>query len=216
MELVKTAFAEVCRLAKGKSGQDLQAALDGNSIYHKMVSDSLDVGEIFFNMPKLKGKVEVIAWRPGGAGAQAGYGRQCYDSALQTFWQADGQTYNFAKCQGIYILNYIGGPAPLNIIGATSPATLFFSSANDLGYVQGVQFGQDRPFDAAYQPLYKRDPAYVEMLWTMKSRMQGFAGLFPEVNTYLDLTFAAIADQGQKQSLLALQTQIAPRPALSQ
>lgn len=41
IDLVKTAFCEVC-----KSGN-----LDGNTIFHKMVSDSLDVGEIFQHWP---------------------------------------------------------------------------------------------------------------------------------------------------------------------
>jgi hypothetical protein len=39
IDLVKSAFREVV-----DSGN-----LDGNTIFHKMVSDSLDVGEIFFN-----------------------------------------------------------------------------------------------------------------------------------------------------------------------
>ena len=43
IDLVKTAFREVCRRAI----KDIKE-LDGNTIFHKMVSDSLDVGEIFF------------------------------------------------------------------------------------------------------------------------------------------------------------------------
>ena len=40
--------------------------------------------------------------------------------------------YNFGKMQNIYILKYIGpSQKPMHIIGATSPATLFFSTAND-------------------------------------------------------------------------------------
>ena len=42
IDLVKNAFGEVCKLGDS----------EGNTIFHKMVSDSLDVGEIFFNMRK--------------------------------------------------------------------------------------------------------------------------------------------------------------------
>ena len=51
IDLVKNAFKEVNVLG-----------LDGNTIYHKMVSDSLDVGQIFFNYPKFKNLVNVVYW----------------------------------------------------------------------------------------------------------------------------------------------------------
>ena len=55
IDLVKTAFKEVCRRANANLKE-----LDGNTIFHKMVSDTLDVGEIFFNIDKLNSKVEII------------------------------------------------------------------------------------------------------------------------------------------------------------
>ena len=55
IDLVKTAFREVCR----RANCNLQE-LDGKTIFHKMVSDTFDVGEIFFNIDKFSDKVEVI------------------------------------------------------------------------------------------------------------------------------------------------------------
>ena len=52
IDLVKTAFKEVVNSNN----------LDGNSIYHRMVSDTLDVAEIFFNYEKLRDKLEIIVW----------------------------------------------------------------------------------------------------------------------------------------------------------
>lgn len=49
IDLVKSAFAEV-----NKRG------VDGNTIFHKMVSDTLDIAEIFFNIDKHRNKVEII------------------------------------------------------------------------------------------------------------------------------------------------------------
>ena len=51
IDLIKSAFKEVCRMG-----------LDGKTIFHKMVSDALDVGEIFFNIDKYAKKVEIITW----------------------------------------------------------------------------------------------------------------------------------------------------------
>ena len=61
-----------------------------------------------------------------------------------------------------HILVYRGPGAlsQLEVVGGTSPATLFFSTANDLKYIsQYVSFdGHDKPFDGAFAPLNKRDP----------------------------------------------------------
>lgn len=211
IDLVKSAFAELHQACNGKQDDALRKELDGNTIYHKMVSDALDIGEIFFNLDKLQGKVEVLSWSPQNLALQqlaaVSYGQTCYADALQTYWKADAKTYNFDQVKNIYILNYKEGPKPLNIIGATSPATLFFSNANDLSYVKGIQFGQDKPFDAAFQPLYKRDAKYVEFLWWLRCSIPNFATLFPEVYDYLTDTFGALSDQNLRQQLLAIQQQ---------
>ena len=58
IDLVKNAFKEVCKVDKNTHKVDL----DGKSIFHKMVSDTLDVAEIFFNIDKYNGKIEIIKW----------------------------------------------------------------------------------------------------------------------------------------------------------
>src|SRR6218665_2006790 len=55
IDLVKTAFKNV--VAGGNP--------DGITIFHKMVSDTLDVGQVFFNSQSLVKKVEIISWNPG-------------------------------------------------------------------------------------------------------------------------------------------------------
>lgn len=211
IDLVKSAFVEINQACNGKSDSALRQELDKSSIYHKMVSDSLDIGEIFFNIDKFKGKIEIISWNPKNLINQTGnaktYGQRCYANSLDTYWKADGATYNFDKANNIYILNYIGGPKPLNIIGATSPATLFFSNANDLSYIKDIQFAQDKPFDNVFQPLYKRDPEYIKYLWWLSCSIGNFSQLFPDVYTYLQNTYQAILDDNLKNSLLQIQKQ---------
>ena len=205
IDLVKTAFKEVCK-PTGKSGMP---NLDGNSIFHKMVSDTLDVAEIFFNIDKYQGKVEIIKWDPSMMLDQLAQspipGHQYLADALNKYLVSDAATYNFGQLQNIYLLNYINGPEQLNIIGATSPATLFFSNANDLWYVNDIYFAEDRPFDDEYQPLYKRDAAFIIYLFTLRKSIPGFANLFPEVNQYLDLTYNKIQDPNLKNDLRAVQ-----------
>lgn len=201
IDLVKTAFKEVCR----KASSNLQW-LDGSTIFHKMVSDSLDVGEIFFNIDKFMDKIEIITWDyseiiqnlKNDNNVSHYYVADC----LQKFLKSDADTYNFSGLKNIYLLNYKTGPDELNIIGATSPSTLFFSGANNLGYIQDIFFANnDRPFDNVYAPLYKRDFDYIKAWWTLRKTIPNFSVLFPEIDEYLTLTFRAITNQTTKNKL---------------
>ena len=188
MDLVKNAFKIV------SDGQ-----LEGSTIYHKLVSDTLDVGQIFFNIEKYRDSIEIIVWDKQNALKELGSSifdeHQRLGRTYGTYLQQDQDVYHFDQMDCIYLLNYKAPTAPheMNIIGATSPATLFFTSANDLSYVgQGeyaITFGNDRPFDGAYSPLYKRDESYIKYLWSLKKSRQDFPALFPEVNSYLEKCF---------------------------
>lgn len=201
IDLVKTAFKEVCRRASNKLEE-----LEGNTIFHKMVSDSLDVGEIFFNIDKFKDQIEIITWDPSvmidALKNDNNPGHFYVGDVLQKFLKSDARTYNFAQLRNIYLLNYKEGPDELNIIGATSPATLFFSGANSLEYIKDIFFAHnDRPFDGQYVPLHKRDFDYIKAWWTLRKTMPSFSNFFPEIEEYLNLTFRAIKDQGLRNNL---------------
>lgn len=202
IDLVKTAFKEVCK----PIGKGARANLDGKSIFHKMVSDALDVGEIFFNIDKYNGRIEIITWeaaRSIQALLNDGIGSHFYFAdALDKYFQSDAETYNFGRLRNVYLLNYVNGPDELNIIGATSPATLFFSTANKLDYVNDIFFSDaDKPFDDEYQPLYKRDKDYIKAWFTLRKDIPNFATLFSEIDTYLNLTYREIADPEFKKIL---------------
>ena len=204
IDLVKTAFREVCKRAAANINE-----LNGDTIFHKMVSDSLDVGEIFFNIDKFKEKIEIITWDPSqmisSLMSDGNISHYYVADALKKYMASDAATYNFNRLKNIYLLNYKEGPNVLNIIGATSPATLFFCGANSLDYVNNLYFSNnDRPFDGEFQPLYKRDFEYVKALWTLRQTINGFANIFPEIDNYLDLTYRAITDQDVKNKLLQI------------
>ena len=202
MDLVKNAFKYVA-----------DNNLDGRTIYHKLVSDALDVGQIFFNIEKYRDIIEIIVWDKNTALKELN--ESSYDEhhrlgrTYGTYIKQDQDVYHFDKMDCIYLINYKAPSAPheMNIIGATSPATLFFTSANDLSFVgsgnHAITFGNDRPFDGAYIPLYKRDEAYIKFWWSIKGSWADFAALFPEVNSYLDKCYSFISDnlRGQLQAI---------------
>lgn len=181
--------------------------IEGSTIYHKTVSDVLDVGEIFFNYDKLGDIIEIIPWSPSriqGLLNSGDKGMKYLGEALMTYLKSDKGTYNFDDKQNLYILNYKGKNAlhALDIIGATSPATLFFSSANKLDYLATeISFGTDHPFDSHYEPLYKRDFEYIKAWFVMSKVIPNFARLMPEVNKYLQNTLAKIPSDEQRTEL---------------
>lgn len=184
IDLVKNAFRFVS-----------DGEVDGSTFFHKLVSDSLDVGQIFFNIEKYRDKIEIIVWDKKKCVVellQSGLDEhRRLGKTLQTFLEQDGSVYHFDKMDYIYLLNYKVPTAlfEMNIIGATSPSTLFFTSANDLSYVgegpDGIRFGNDKPFDKDYLPLYKREDGYIKYWWSLKLGIPNFAALYPEVNNYL-------------------------------
>ena len=158
-----------------------------------MVSDTLDVGEIFFNIDKYSDKIEIVKWDSVAMISllenSDKEGHRYLADALRKYMVSDAKAYNFNQLQDIYIFNYKNGLNELDIIGATSPRTIFFSTANRLEDVsKEINFGQDRPFDYDFQQLYKRDKGYIKAWFVLAKSISDFAGLFPEVYEYLQMT----------------------------
>jgi hypothetical protein len=148
--LAKTAFAEVTRYGDN--------ALKS---YQKIVSDSLDVAEIFFSFDKWQDRIEILKWdRDVDLKKLEGGHVQLYKT-LDTFLKTDAQSYNFDKMKCIYILKY---KPTGDMIGATSPCTLFFSSANK--FDGEIILGENhKAFDGIF-PLHKRSWDFQKYLYT--------------------------------------------------
>lgn len=202
MDLVKTAFKYV---AEKNNGQYIH--LNGKTTYNEMVSHSLDVGQILFEYDKWANLVDIIVWdKTNDLNALLNSPlpeHKRLGETLQLYLAQDASSYNFNQLKRLYLLNYKNGPKTMNIIGATSPSTLFFCSANDLSFVQDIIFGNDRPFDSDYLPLYLRDIQYHKYLRFLQVSISNFALLFPEFNEYLDACFN-LSDSQRKAELMAV------------
>ena len=185
IDLVKQAFKNVVDSKQ----------LDGKTIFHKMVSDSLDIGEIFFKSNTYSDRVKIIFWDKTSnidALLNGSAKQKILGQTLKMYLDQDAKAYNFDKMQRFFILGYTGDKrkTEFDVLGATSPATLFFSIANDLKYVSNeIPFNTDFPFDDDYNPLVKRDKEFIKYLFALKKSRRDFADLFPEVTAYLDLTY---------------------------
>lgn len=201
IDLVKNAYTEVV-----KSGE-----LHGDTIFHKMVSDSLDVAQIFFNLPKLSDKVKVIVWNVRQEldilEQSDSDGQRRVGNTLDMFLSQDKAAYNFDRMNSVYLLHYVGRmrQTQLDIIGATSPATLFFSSANDFSYLsEDIRFGKDKVFDSQFASLDQRDEQFMIFYFAFRKAYPNFARLFPDVNEYMDLVYRAGLTPDQKDKVDSL------------
>lgn len=138
--------------------------LDGKSIYHKLISESMDVAQLFFNIDKINDSVNIIEWRRDRDISElkrsTNKGHKRLGDTLELFLEQDAKAFNFKYFDSLYLLCYNGKgkKTEMDIIGGTSPITLFFTPANDLSYISKyITFGDDQPFDSDYRPLYKRD-----------------------------------------------------------
>ena len=197
MELARTAFAITAEIlnkqVKDDNGNNRDATWDDvPRRYRKIVSDCLDVAEIFFNYPMYKKDIQIIKWS-----VDLLKEKPLCDSpmgkAMSKFLAGDGAIYNFDRMDAIYLLNYVGKDRPdkvgLNIIGATSPITLFFSIDNDLSYVsKHIPFTNgDKPFDGDFNPLENRDPSFIKYLKLLIDNYgkEDFARDFKAVHDYI-------------------------------
>ena len=159
--LVKTAFGEVAA-----NGEKALAA------YQKIVSDSLDVAEIFFTYAKWLSKIEIVKWDKDTDLPKLQAGHKILYKTLKTFLDNDAATYNFDKMKCIYILKY---KPTGEMIGATSPCTLFFSSANEFNKINekgeiknpiDIQLSNNHKAYSGVLPLHKRSWVFQKYLYT--------------------------------------------------
>lgn len=215
IELVKEAFMKVLPPTLDNSTVDqVKEAVYGRTIYHKMVSDTLDVAQLFFSYPNMEDKLEIIVWDRHKEIANLKNSQsthhQIVGKTLEMFLSQDSlgnDPYNFGKMQNMYILKYKGvGQKQMHIIGATSPATLFFSTANDESNLsKQLCFGTDYAFDNAYAPLDKRDPEFIKYLFAFRYSNPQFNAHYPEVSKYLDAIYY-ILDNSLQNEINRIQT----------
>lgn len=188
MDLVRNAFKEV--VAFGKE-------LKGNTIHHKMVSYALDLGQIFFNIDKYKDSISIIAWDPKSdlenLTNSSNKQHKLLGESLRLFWKQDEDSFGFKNVKRLYLLNYKKGDNHHNIIGGTSPASLFFISANKFNLDGFVDGGHHFFTHNNYTPLYERDSAYVKYLYALRKNIPDFSQTMKSLDDYLEGNFKHIS-----------------------
>ncbi len=180
MDLVRAAFLNLA----------IKPDLGGSVNDQRVVSDTLDVGELFFNYDKLKALVTIAPFDVrtdlDRLRTSTNQGHRRLGDALKLFLDQDAPEYNFDQINRLFVLSYRG-----RVIGGTSPKTLFFSSGNDLSWVDETM-GNHRLFSTDTRPLHQRDIEYQKFWYALKLFMPNFRDRFREVDDYLNRSRALL------------------------
>lgn len=187
IDLVKSAFRWVT-----------ENGIEGNTAHHQLVSDALDVAQLFYLSQKYSNVVEIIAWDPKARFkkiSEESKSKRHVDFAktLQLYWEQDSVSrenvgnqvlYNFENVNRLYL---IINKSSRQVIGGTSPATLFFAApdARKVTASLNITSGQDVFFDNVYTSLPNREPSFIKYFYSL-SKQTNFAKYFPEVYAYID------------------------------
>ncbi|WNJ20050.1 cell division protein FtsA [Pontibacter sp. G13] len=187
IHLFEQAFRHVSSLAKNDPD-----AVDGDTMFHRLVSDSLDVGEIFFkyDLFSKRKSLNVMHWNMKKHLAElkeSDYpSHQLLGETFELFLKQDGKDLNLDRIEHMHFL-YVDH----EIVGGTSPTTLFFTSGNDLGFV-GLKAGTDILLDDEYCPLYKRSDDFQLYLYGLFAAYKDLRQGMPLVYSYLDASLAKL------------------------
>ena len=203
LELARAAF-NICGAIDSRTGAN---NIKGDTIYHKLVSFSLDTLEILFGFKKFCTQFEIIPWNAqveiNNLMSSPDHAHQRLGQTLALYLGHDGKAFNFDQNTIFYLLNYKEGPAALNIVGGTSTTSLTISSTNDLSYVRVPLSGNHWAYDEdpnSFRSLIERDFEFIRYIWTLSLQF-GFSNTYPEVYKYVQECFKSITDQNLKNEL---------------
>lgn len=164
IDLVKTAFINISKSPDLKAYRNKEEVLAGLED-ERLVSYTLDLLELLFNRDQFKDQLRIILWDRKAELAkllQGSEGNRRLGEALSLYLTQDQEAYNFDLMDRIFLIKY-----GHKIIGATSPVTLFFPTADSLTGAQVRLMKDDLLFHDKYTPLYQRDADFQKYVYLM-------------------------------------------------
>ncbi|MEM9298006.1 MAG: hypothetical protein AAGA64_06400 [Bacteroidota bacterium] len=182
-DLVKTAFHNI--VSHNEVAFDYWYKDAPPRLYHKLVSDTLDLMQLAFMAENMGDRLRIVAWdrKRDLARLEESENPQhrLLGETLGLFLDQDAEVYNFLNIQRLYLFE-----VDYKVIGGTSSSTLFCTTANDLAALEPIQFGKHKLFAEQGYPLIERDPEFIRYLYRIQQAFPGFSEKFVEVHAFLE------------------------------
>ncbi|WP_332021582.1 hypothetical protein [Kaistella sp.] len=182
MDLVRSSFRNLVDLKN----------LHGDTVYHKIVSDTFDLLEMLFHSDAV-GNIEVTSWDTAVDVQNLEQSNSAKHRLLgETLRLFINQDRIFDGNSKIFIIsrNY-------KIFGSSSPLTMFFPTANNLKD-SSIVIGNRTLFVAPYASLDEREPEFQKFVYSFIYNNSSFANRFNEVKEYLDLSLRKLEQKNHK------------------
>lgn len=189
IDLAKSAFRNINKTPDLKAyttnGNVLASRMD-----EKLVSHCLDLAEMLFNSDSLRENMRIIVWDKNAEISKMKASSDAHRrlaETLELYLQQDKESYNFDLLRRLYLIEFNH-----KIIGCTSPATLFFPTANDLSHAQIKLTKNDVLFDNHYVPLYEREVDFQKYVHHLFRANPLLASKMKVMNDYLGKNLAIL------------------------
>lgn len=179
MELVKNAFQRL----------SLHKDLNGEAMDKKLVSNALDVAQLLFNYREYNSLFHIIEWnkRTQIERLKTDGQHKLLGETIEMFLQQDAEAFNFDKLEKLYFITYGN-----NVIGGTSPITLFMASPDAGIYPYDISIEENIKLFAVCRPLHVREKAFVKYIYAMFTAYPELKKLCGEVNNYIIRDFSLL------------------------
>ena len=188
MDLVKNAFS---RLAT-------HANLQGEVMDEKLVANALDIAQLFFYYPEMRNTLKIIEWNKATELQMLMDDSQhkLFGETLSMFLEQDKEAFNFDKMDRLYFLVYGN-----QVIGSTSPVTLFMASPNAREKQFDIPVEQNVNLFDLWRPLYMRTEKFVKYIYALFTAYPELKKYCGEVNRYLITNFRLLKRELQDEIL---------------
>lgn len=172
MDLVKNAFA---RLAEHNN-------LHGELMDERLVSNALDVAQLFFNFDELKNKLHIVVWNKENeiAALKNSSQHRLLGETIEMFLSQDRDAFNFDKMHNLFFI--VSGN---QVLGGTSPVSLFMATPNDSSIDAKIPVEQNVMLFEQIRPLHEREPQFVKYIYALFTAHPELKQWCGEVNSYL-------------------------------
>jgi len=163
IHLFENAFEWVANHAKTEGNNTLTK----KTAYHQLVSDALDVAEVFFNFEvfnQTQKNLRFVVWNKKNelANLKNSPKHRLFGETLELYLSQDNVKTHFDLVDNVYLLF-----CDDILVGGTSPSTLFFAAHNEGFRLARLSLnrGNDVFFDEEPNPLYNRSMALQRYLY---------------------------------------------------
>ena len=188
MDLVKNAFKRL----------STHANLQGEAMDEKLVSNALDVAQLFFNYSELRNQLRIVEWNRDTQleMLKSSPQHRLLGETIEMFLEQDKEAFNFDKMDRLYFLVYGN-----QVVGSTSPVTLFMATPNAKEGKYNIPVEQNVNLFDLWRPLYVRNQKFVKYIYALFTAYPELKKCCGEVNNYLITTLPLLPQSLQSEIL---------------